>query len=172
MSSYVSAIYVKANFLGLILIIAAFVIFYLKFKKYKIKEYNRLMKKRMPFLAEDIKNETFPSWMIGHFSRTFFLIVSFVLLLLIIVNILFCSTTIYQNRMKEPILYNTIIVEQKSIKDCLNSTNDIINTELYTKAIDFNKKLTDIKDRSKNPNYKLNFTGDYNWEDIDFITFN
>ena len=77
--------------------------------------------------------------------------------------------TIYDTRQDESVFYQAMIAEKETIEDSLAITTDIVNTQLYESAIAFNTELATYQQFSINPNYKYNFTGDYDWFAIEPI---
>ena len=77
--------------------------------------------------------------------------------------------TIYDTRQDEPVFYQAMIAEKEAIENSLAITTDIVNTQLYESAIAFNAELATYQQFSINPNYKYNFTGDYDWFAIEPI---
>ena len=77
--------------------------------------------------------------------------------------------TVYDTRQDEPVFYQAMIAEKEAIEDSLAITTDIVNTQLYESTIAFNAELATYQQFSINPNYKYNFTGDYDWFAIEPI---
>ena len=85
-----------------------------------------------------------------------------------------CSTTydactVVSNRYEEPAIYEQYIERGKVIADCIEVSDDIINTELYNTAIAYNTNLAEIKAKYSDPRFEMNFTGDYDWNTIPYI---
>ena len=86
-----------------------------------------------------------------------------------------CSTTydactVVSNRYEEPAIYEQYIERGKAISDSIEVSSDIINTELYDNAISYNTSLAEIKAKYTDPNFGMNFTGDYDWDAIPYIS--
>ena len=86
-----------------------------------------------------------------------------------------CSTTydaciVISNRYEEPAIYEQYVERGKVISDSIDVSNDIINTELYNNAISYNTTLAEIKAKYIDPNFSMNFTGDYDWSAIPYIS--
>lgn len=86
-----------------------------------------------------------------------------------------CSTTydactVVSNRYEEPAIYEQYIERGKVIADCIEVSDDIINTELYNTAIVYNTNLAEIKAKYTDPNFSMNFTGNYDWSTIPYIS--
>ena len=86
-----------------------------------------------------------------------------------------CSTTydaciVVSNRYEEPAIYEQYVERGKVISDSIEVSNDIINTELYNNAISYNTSLAEIKAKYTDPNFSMNFTGDYDWGAIPYIS--
>lgn len=85
-----------------------------------------------------------------------------------------CSTTydactVVSNRYEEPAIYEQYIERGKVIADCIEVSDDIINTELYNTAIAYNTNLAEIKAKYADPRFEMNFTGDYDWNAIPYM---
>ena len=86
-----------------------------------------------------------------------------------------CSTTydaytVVSNRYEEPAIYEQYVERGKVISDSIEVSNDIINTELYNNAISYNTGLAEIKAKYTDPNFSMNFTGNYDWSTIPYIS--
>ena len=86
-----------------------------------------------------------------------------------------CSTTydaytVVSNRYEEPAIYEQYVERGKVISDSIEVSNDIINTELYNNAISYNTSLAEIKAKYTDPNFSMNFTGNYDWSTIPYIS--
>ena len=86
-----------------------------------------------------------------------------------------CSTTydaciVVSNRYEEPAIYEQYVERGKVISDSIEVSSDIINTELYNNAISYNTGLAEIKAKYTDPNFSMNFTGDYDWDAIPYIS--
>ena len=79
------------------------------------------------------------------------------------------ATTIVKNQINEPIYYNSMVAKGKTLEQAINVSDDLINTDLYTSAVTYNESLAQIQALSKNPMYVLNFTGNYDWDAIEYI---
>lgn len=95
------------------------------------------------------------------------LIVVFSLLLLITVAT--NGNSIYHNRINEAEYYTSAVVRAETIDAAIEVSEDIINTELYLDAIEFNEELAEVKSKFNNPHYKMNFTGEYDWNELEYI---
>ena len=73
------------------------------------------------------------------------------------------------NKMNEPAIYQQMMVERTSIVDALEVSDDVVNTYLYTRAVDYNSRLAEMQVKSVSEDYKHNFTGDYDWSVIQYI---
>ena len=85
-----------------------------------------------------------------------------------------CSTTydahiIVSNHYEEPAIYEQYVERGKAISDCIEVSDDIINTVLYNNAIDYNTNLAEIKAKYADPRFSMNFTGDCDWNAIPYI---
>lgn len=86
-----------------------------------------------------------------------------------------CSTTydayaVISNRYEEPAIYEQYVERGKATADCIEVSDDIINTELYNTAIAYNTNLAEIKAKYTDPNFSMNFTGNYDWSTIPYIS--
>ena len=84
--------------------------------------------------------------------------------------IVYDTATVVSNRYEEPAIYEQYVERGKVISDSLEVSNDIINTELYNNAISYNTDLAEIKAKYTDPNFSMNFTGDYDWDTIPYIS--
>lgn len=85
-----------------------------------------------------------------------------------------CSTaydacTVVSNRYEEPAIYEQYVERGKVIADCIEVSDDIINTELYNTAIAYNTNLAGIKAKYADPRFSMNFTRDYDWNIIPYM---
>lgn len=79
------------------------------------------------------------------------------------------ACTVVSNRYEEPAIYEQYIERGKVIADCIEVSDDIINTELYNTAIAYNTNLAEIKAKYADPRFEMNFTGDYDWNAIPYM---
>ena len=79
-------------------------------------------------------------------------------------------TVAISNCYEEPAIYEKYVERGKMITDCIEVSDDIINTELYNNAISYNTTLAEIKAKCTDPNFSMNFTGDYDWDTIPYIS--
>ena len=79
------------------------------------------------------------------------------------------GTTIIKNRTNEPANYNAMVIKGETLKQAIAVSDDLVNTDLYTSAVAYNGTLVQIQALSKNPMYALNFTGDCDWDAIEYI---
>lgn len=73
------------------------------------------------------------------------------------------------NRINEPVYYSQMIAEGDTLEDAISNSEDIINTELYTSIVGYNRRLADIKMKASLPAYSWNFTGIHDWDAIPYI---
>ncbi len=85
-------------------------------------------------------------------------------------SIIYDTATVVSNRYEEPAIYEQYVERGKVISDSIEVSNDIINTELYNNAISYNTGLAEIKAKYTDPNFGMNFTGDYDWGTIPYIS--
>ena len=85
-------------------------------------------------------------------------------------SIIYDTATVISNRYEEPAIYELYVERGKVISDSIEVSNDIINTELYNNAISYNTGLAEIKAKYTDPNFSMNFTGDYDWSTIPYIS--
>ena len=78
-------------------------------------------------------------------------------------------TAAISNCYEEPAVYEKYVERGKMITDCIEVSDDIINTVLYNNAIDYNTNLAEIKAKYADPRFSMNFTGDYDWNAIPYI---
>ena len=84
--------------------------------------------------------------------------------------IVYDAATVVSNRYEEPAIYEQYVERGKVISDSIEVSNDIINTELYNNAISYNTTLAEIKAKYTDTNFSMNFTGDYDWDAIPYIS--
>lgn len=84
--------------------------------------------------------------------------------------IIYDTATVISNRYEEPAIYEQYVERGKVISDSIEVSNDIINTELYNNAISYNTSLAEIKAKYTDPNFNMNFTGNYDWDTIPYIS--
>ena len=84
--------------------------------------------------------------------------------------ITFDTVAVISNRYEEPAIYEQYVERGKVISDSIEVSNDIINTELYNNAISYNTSLAEIKAKYTDLNFSMNFTGDYDWDTIPYIS--
>lgn len=84
--------------------------------------------------------------------------------------IVYDTATVVSNRCEEPAIYEQYVERGKVISDSIKVSNNIINTELYNNAISYNTSLAEIKAKYTDPNFDINFTGDYDWSTIPYIS--
>ena len=93
----------------------------------------------------------------------------------IVIAFVFGIGTIYEiyatvdNRINEPVYYAEMIAEGDTLEDAISNSEDIINTELYTSIVSYNRRLADIKMKASLPAYSWNFTGIHDWGAIPYI---
>ena len=81
-----------------------------------------------------------------------------------------CVSKINNNRINEGARYEQAIIEAVTITDALEVSEDIVNTDLYVNAVDYNANLAEMKAMYNNPHYKVNFTGRYDWNVLEYIS--
>ena len=84
--------------------------------------------------------------------------------------IVYDTATVVSNRYEEPAIYEQYVERGKAISDSIEVSSDIINTELYNNAISYNTNLAEIKAKYTDLNFSMNFTGDYDWDTIPYIS--
>lgn len=84
----------------------------------------------------------------------------------------FNAHSVYETRVNEGSHYESVIMKGETIREALKVSDDIVNTGLYSSAINYNSQLAVIKEKSANPRFSINFTGDYDWTAIDYIDLN
>ena len=84
--------------------------------------------------------------------------------------IVYDAATVVSNRYEEPAIYEQYVERGKVISDSIDVSNDIINTELYNNAISYNTTLAEIKAKYTDPNFSMNFTGNYDWSTIPYLS--
>jgi hypothetical protein len=143
------------------------VIKYHSYKKQRIKSIKSSYgwvsdpERRQEYINDSLNDiSNFGNWaMNNHMGKLYIITVLFVTL--------FATTAIiyggvYDTRSQEGIKYHTMLAERKDIIDS--------GFERFT-AGSFNQRLVEQQQYSINPNYKYNFTGDYDWFAIEPIKF-
>jgi hypothetical protein len=97
------------------------------------------------------------------------IVLTIALTFLLLLTVAFNGSSIYHNRINEAEYYTTAVVRAETIDAAIEVSEDIINTELYLDAIEFNKELAEVKSKFNNPHYKMNFTGEYDWNELEYI---
>ena len=93
-----------------------------------------------------------------------------VFIILVSYFIVYDTATVVSNRYEEPAIYEQYVERGKAISDSIEVSSDIINTELYNNAISYNTSLAEIKAKYTDLNFSMNFTGDYDWSAIPYIS--
>lgn len=148
--------------------IIAFLVLVIKYHSYKKQRVETIKsnyswisdpERKQRYVNDDLNNiNHFGKWaMNNHMGKLYIIIVLFVTL--------FATTAIiyggvYDTRSQEGIKYHTMLAEREDIIDS--------GFERFT-ARNFNKRLVEQQQYSINPNYKYNFTGDYDWFAIEPI---
>jgi preprotein translocase subunit SecG len=141
------------------------VIKYHSYKKQRIKSIKSSYgwvsdpERRQEYINDSLNDiSNFGNWaMNNHMGKLYIITVLFVTL--------FATTAIiyggvYDTRSQEGIKYHTMLAEREDIIDS--------GFERFT-AGSFNKRFVEQQQYSINPNYKYNFTGDYDWFAIEPI---
>lgn len=97
------------------------------------------------------------------------ILITVVFTFLLIITVAFNGNSIYHNRINEAEYYTSAVVRAETIDAAIEVSEDIINTELYLDAIEFNEDLAEVKSKFNNPHYKMNFTGEYDWNELEYI---
>ena len=152
-----------ALLLGGVLIIVPVI----KWKKWKIleKEYEKENRYR-PYSDY---HYSFDSWLADNSRALISVALALLLIMIGSISFYFDADIAWDNRRKEPSNYETMIVQGETIREALDSTTDVVNTDLYIKAIDYNSELTTIKTKYNDPKCRFNFSGDYDWNNIKLI---
>ena len=164
---YIYTYEIILDLIALLLAAVLIIVPVIKWKKWKIleKEYEKENRYR-PYSDY---HYSFDSWLKDN-SRALISVALAVLLIMVgSINFYFDVDTVWNNRCKEPSNYETMIVQGETIREALGSTTDIVNTDLYIKAIDYNSELTTIKAKCNDPKYSINFSGNYDWNNIKLI---
>lgn len=66
----------------------------------------------------------------------------------------------------EPVTYQEYLMTQKTLQEAINDSEDIINTDLYLRAVDFNKELASIQFAQADSRYSMSFSGEVDWSKI------
>ena len=117
------------------------------------------------------KQYDFNSWISRHsnfFPCVFFRIIILGISLICSINTL---SVLYSNRIEEPARYELFIAKGDTISYALAVSNGNIDDEIYTQISSYNTHLAKIKANFNNPAYSLNFSGDYDWNALNYILF-
>lgn len=105
-------------------------------------------------------------------SMGFSFVAGIIFFIMIMGFTIYDSTVIISNHYEEPAIYEKYVERGKVIADCIEVSDDIINTELYSTAIAYNTNLAEIKAKYADPRFSMNFTGDYDWNAIPYMDLN
>lgn len=130
--------------------------------------YGYAFRRKMEYLDE----LTFIKWLDKSFLKITAFFVSLLMALGSVFVIGFTFASIHTHRLEESINYQETIVKKEALENVMNETEDIINTDLYNQVIGFNTRLAETQAQSIHPNYSINFTGDYDWFEIEPIKIN
>ena len=121
----------------------------------------------------DRYGNTFSEWildlLLGGLSSFISLVTIVVLVVIGSVGLFGNIVDIHENKAMEPAVYEKMIICGDTYRDALEHSTDIINTDLYLDIVEYNEQLTMIKSSSKIPNYSFNFSGDYDWDALEYI---
>ncbi len=81
------------------------------------------------------------------------------------------TVILVDQRNNEPVIYQEMVAEGRSLEQALSNSYDIVNTDLYTRAVDWNTKLAKIQAAAENPKYAISFTGKVDWSSVEPIDF-
>lgn len=96
------------------------------------------------------------------------LITLFIFFLLWLIIMLAC---VHDFRINEFGAYNEMIAKHDTLEAILNNSTDIINTDLYKAAIEYNQKVARIAAQLDNPHYSIYYkTATCPWADLPIIT--
>ena len=82
---------------------------------------------------------------------------------------LFALSQIYRNYQTEETTYQQYITEYNTLTEILNTTTDVVNSEVYLRINEYNKEITAFKAQYNIPNWSYNFTGNFNWNELNII---
>ena len=85
------------------------------------------------------------------------------------ISLITCIYCYRDNQLNDQAYYEYAIVKAETLKSAIQISDDIINTELYKEVIEYNGKLSKIKTYFNNPAYKMTFSGECDWNAIDYI---
>lgn len=91
--------------------------------------------------------------------------ITIIMLLIVLLN--GCSA--YSQRINEPVYYASMIAEGESLTSALNNSQDIVNTDLYLAAVEYNTRLAKIKNAYNNSKYSMSFSGDVDWSTVPLV---
>ena len=117
----------------------------------------------------------FNKWLCRN-DNDFIYVVTQILATIIIIISMFVSVilalAIRENKDYEESYYTSTIVEAESLKSALEVSEDIVNTGLYERIVNYNSELAYIKTCFNSPNFKPTFSGEYDWNSIDYVLLN
>ena len=76
---------------------------------------------------------------------------------------------IYKNHSMEATTYQQYLTEYDTLNDILNSTTDVVNSDVYLRVNEYNKEISKFKSQFNNPKWSYNFTGKLNWNELNMI---
>lgn len=111
---------------------------------------------------------------LSDFGEGVCLVIFLVLCLVFLVALIFGCFFIYNYHVSpqiELLEYNAMLIQGRTIQEALNNSTDVVNSELYLRAVEFNGLLSKYEDFVNNPFYKpMRWSMD--WQNIPRITFN
>lgn len=72
-------------------------------------------------------------------------------------------------RVNEPLTYQSNVELRNSLQQAIDNSEDVVNTDLYLRAVDFNTDLAEIKAAQADPRCTMSFSGKVDWSTIEPI---
>lgn len=89
-----------------------------------------------------------------------------------IISTIWLFTNLYNakiQRDQEQLYFQSNVEFQETLQKAINNSKDIVNTDLYLKAANFNADLAKLQAAQNDPRYSWSFSGDVDWSTIPFI---
>lgn len=89
----------------------------------------------------------------------------------IVVTVVLCINVIGAavQRQNEVVRYQGWLEESNSLQAAINSTQDMLNVDLYVRAVEFNADLAKIQTAQADPKYSPMFSGNVDWRTIPLV---
>ena len=98
------------------------------------------------------------------------LIVTLAGCLIAIICLIVMGVGLSNNHALEPQTYAAYKTEYNSLTEIIETTDDLVNTNIYMRINEYNKEIAAFQSQYNNPSLRFNFTGDYDWNALQLIT--